>query len=72
MVDYIQHQSTPRLGFREEAVEKTALAWLEVAGWQTLDGSYLAPDGPGAPRGDYREVILFSQLEDALHRLNPD
>src|SRR5262249_4359710 len=61
----------PNLGFREEAVELAALAWFDALGWGTLEGSYLAPDGPGAPRGDYREVVLLSRFEDAISRLNP-
>lgn len=69
---YEQTSALPNLGFREEAVELAALAWFEALGWRTLDGSYLAPDGPGAPRGDYRDVVLVSRLEDAIARLNPD
>jgi type I restriction enzyme R subunit len=69
---YEQPSILPNLGFREEAVELAALSWLRALGWQTLEGSYLAPDGPGAPRGDYREVLLLSRLEDAIARLNPD
>lgn len=71
MSEYDQQSALPNLGFKEEAVEKAALAWLEVAGWHTLEGTYLAPNGPGAPRGDYREVLLLSRLEDAVYRLNP-
>jgi type I restriction enzyme R subunit len=69
---YEQTSALPNLGFREEAVELAALAWFEALGWRTLEGSYLAPDGPGAPRGDYRDVVLLSRLEDAIARLNPD
>jgi len=71
MMTYEQKGSSPNLGFREEAVELAALAWLDALGWRTLEGSHLAPDGPGAPRGDYREVVLLSRLEDAIARLNP-
>ena len=60
------------LGFHEAAVESAALAWFEAIGWRVLDGSYLAPDGPGAPRGTYSDVLLLSRLEDALFKLNPD
>jgi len=71
MTDYIQTASSVPLGFREAAVESAAMAWFEAIGWRTLDGSYLAPDGPGAPRGSYSDVVLLSRLEDALFRLNP-
>lgn len=72
MIDYTQRSSAYSLGFREAAVESAAMAWLEVVGWRTLDGTYLAPDGPGAPRGSYADVVLLSRLEDALFKLNPD
>ena len=71
-INYEQPTTPPNLGFREEAVELAALTWFGVLGWRTLEGSYLAPDGPGAPRGDYREVVLLSRLEDAISRLNPN
>jgi type I restriction enzyme R subunit len=71
-MNYEQPGALPNLGFREEAVELAALAWFEALGWRTLEGSYLAPDGPGAPRGGYRDVVLLSRLEDAIARLNPD
>ena len=48
MTDYTQTASSPPLGFREAAVESAAMAWFEAIGWRTLDGTYLAPDGPGA------------------------
>src|ERR1043166_8773051 len=69
---YEQTNTVPKLGFREEAIELAALAWFGSLGWRTLEGSYLAPDGAGAPRGDYRDVVLVSRLEDAISRLNPD
>ncbi len=69
---YEQTSTVPNLGFREDAVELAALAWFEALGWRTVKGSYLAPDGPGAPRGDYRDVVLLSRLEDAIARLNPN
>lgn len=72
MTEYQQSAPRPSLGFREAAVESAAIAWLEVVGWRVLDGTYLAPDGPGAPRGSYSDVVLLSRLEDALFKLNPD
>lgn len=71
MVTHETKVRSPKLGFREEAVELAALAWLDALGWRTLEGAQLAPDGPGAPRGNYNEVVLLSRLEDAIARLNP-
>jgi len=72
VTEYVQQPSSTSLGFREDAIESAALAWLETTGWLTLEGTYLAPDGPGAPRGEYRDVVLLSRLEDALYKLNPE
>ena len=37
----------------EADVEAAALSWLEGVGWRTAHGSDIAPDAPGAERGDY-------------------
>ncbi len=55
----------------EADVEQTALEWLGALGWQTAHGSDIAPDTPGAERGDYGQVVLERRLRDALARLNP-
>jgi type I restriction enzyme R subunit len=59
------------IAFYESDVEQAALAWLEGAGWAVVSGPDLAPDTPGAERGDYGEVVLERRLRDALARLNP-
>lgn len=70
-VHYPTRDEGPGRAVREDDVERAALAWFEALGWRVLHGSYLAPDGPGEPRKDWREVVLRSPLADALARLNP-
>ena len=55
----------------EATVESAVLAWLEGAGWAVAHGPDIAPDMPGAERGDYGEVVLRERLRSALARLNP-
>ncbi len=55
----------------ESTVEDAALAWLESLGWNIAHGPAIAPDTPGAERGDYGAVVLEQRLRDALARLNP-
>ena len=55
----------------ESTVEDAALAWLESLGWSVAHGPDIAPDTPGAERGDYGAVVLERRLRDALARLNP-
>ena len=54
----------------EADVEQAALHWLAGVGWQTVHGPDIAPDTPGAERGDYTEVVLERRLRDALVELN--
>ena len=56
----------------ESTVEAVSLDWLASLGWTVLYGPTIAPDGPGAERGDYGEVVLHGRLRSALARLNPD
>ena len=55
----------------EATVEAAALAWLAGVGWQVKQGRDIAPDAPGAERGDYGQVVLERRLRDALAELNP-
>ena len=55
----------------EADVEQAALSWLHDLGWQVAHGADIAPETPGAERGDYGQVVLESRLRDALSRLNP-
>ena len=56
----------------EADVEAAALSWLEGVGWRTAHGSDIAPDAPGAERGDYGQVVLERRLRDAIAELNPN
>ncbi len=55
----------------ESDLERLALSWFRDAGWRCLYGPDIAPDGQSPERSDYREVLLFPRLADALSRLNP-
>ena len=57
--------------FTESEVEAAALEWLEGLGWKVAHGPDIAPHAEGSERADYTEVVLESQLRDALDRLNP-
>lgn len=59
------------VGMTEDGLEKLAIEWLVDLGWQHAFGPDIAPDMPGAERGDYREVILERRLAAAVRRLNP-
>ena len=55
----------------EADVKSAALEWLASLGWQTAPGPDIAPDAPGAERGNYGQVVLEQRPRDALSRLNP-
>ena len=46
----------------ESTVEDAALAWLASLGWSIVHGPDIAPDTPGAERGDYAAVVLERPL----------
>ena len=56
----------------EADVEAAALSWLAGVGWRTAHGRDIAPDAPGAERGDYGQVVLERRLRDAISELNPN
>jgi hypothetical protein len=58
-------------GFTECVVEQAALAWLESLGYSIFHGPVIAPGEPQAERDDYRHVVLYRRLRQALGRLNP-
>ena len=58
-------------GLKEEAVELAALSWFELAGWRTVPGDALAPDGSMGARTSYRQAILEPELRSALATINP-
>ncbi|MBT9522963.1 MAG: type I restriction endonuclease subunit R [Dechloromonas sp.] len=56
----------------EDQLEQEALGWLVEAGYETLFGPDIAPDGERPERADYLQVLLPFRLREAIHRLNPD
>jgi type I restriction enzyme R subunit len=56
----------------EDQLEQEALGWLVEAGYETLFGPEIAPDGERPERADYLQVLLPFRLREAIHRLNPD
>jgi type I restriction enzyme R subunit len=55
----------------EDQLEQETLGWLIEAGYSTLYGPDIAPDGDRPERGDYRQVLLVERLRSAVERLNP-
>ena len=68
MTDAVPHRDQVRLD--EEAVELSALSWLDLAGWRVVRGADLAPGGRLDARTDWRDAILTAELRAALARLN--
>src|SRR5688572_26058281 len=59
------------IAFTESIVEEAALACLESLSWTVKHGPEIAPGDLMAERGDFGQVVLAQQLQDALARLNP-
>jgi hypothetical protein len=55
----------------DDQLEQVALGWLAEAGFTTLFGPDIAPDGDAPERSDYRQVLLLFRLREAIHKLNP-
>ncbi|AWV20097.1 Type I restriction-modification system restriction subunit (plasmid) [Roseomonas mucosa] len=72
MSDAPQTARTGQDSLREAAVELAALSWFELAGWRTVTGDQLSPDGAIGARTDYRQAVLEPELRSALATLNPD
>lgn len=56
----------------EDQLEQETLGWLAEVGYAHLFGPDISPDGPDQERDDYRQVLLFERLRNAIARLNPD
>lgn len=69
MTEAVRHHDRVRLD--EEAVELSALSWLDLAGWRVVRGADLAPGGRLDARTDWRDAILTAELRAGLSRLNP-
>ena len=50
----------------ENILEETCLAWLAELGWGIVHGPDIAPEAPASERDDYRQVILWGRLREAL------
>lgn len=55
----------------EDQLEQLCLEWFEALGYERLCGYDIAPDGVAPERQDYRQVVLFDRLLNALQALNP-
>ena len=58
----------------EDAIEQTALEWLENLGYEIAYGPEIAFDGPSPEReaeANYTDVVLIVRLRSALERINP-
>ncbi len=53
----------------EDQLEQEALGWLAEAGYATLFGPDIAPDGDALERSDYRQVLLPFRLREAILKL---
>ena len=56
----------------EDQLEQETLGWLAEAGYSTLYGPDIAPDGCSPERDNYRQVVLVERLQAAVIRLNPE
>ncbi len=54
----------------ESAIEELAIERLEALGYHYVHGSVIAPDGEGAERSRWDEVLLTNRLLKALQRIN--
>ena len=55
----------------EDQLEQQCLEWFAEDGWEIAHGPDIAHDGPYPERVDYKQILLFADLEAALHRINP-
>ncbi|MBW4934465.1 type I restriction endonuclease subunit R [Marinobacter sp. F4206] len=55
----------------EDKLEKLCLKWFEEGGWETAHGSDLGLENDNPERPDYRQVLLLTDLEAAVQRINP-
>lgn len=55
----------------EDQLEQQCLAWFAEGGWEIAHGPEIAHDGPTPERSDYKQILLFGDLEAAVRRINP-
>ncbi|MGO1328132.1 MAG: type I restriction endonuclease subunit R [Idiomarina loihiensis] len=55
----------------EDQLEQQCLEWFAEDGWEVAHGPDIAHDGPYPERVDYKQILLFADLDAALRRINP-
>lgn len=55
----------------ENELEDLGIKWFAENGWQTNDGSRIAPDTNGSLREDYSNVLLGPKLFESIKQINP-
>lgn len=55
----------------EDQLEQHCLEWFAEGGWEIGHGPDIAPDGDAPERTDYRQVLLLTDLQAAIRRINP-
>ncbi len=55
----------------EDQLEQETLGWLQEVGYTVRYGLDIAPDGATPLRSNYQQVVLQSNVRQALQRLNP-
>ena len=69
---FLQGTSMSQSGkITENDIELYAIGELEDLGYQYCWGPDIAPDGDQPERNSFEDVLLFSHLESAINRLNP-
>jgi len=61
----------PKHDFFESHLEQAAMEWFEELGYETMNASFLAPDGDYPERADYSVVLLEDRLRETLKSLTP-
>lgn len=56
----------------EEQLEKLAINWFKITGYESVDGSDIAPGGRVPERSDYNQIVLLDRLRKQLQIINPD
>lgn len=55
----------------EDQLEQLCLEWFSDNGWEVAYGPDISHDGLYPERKDYRQILLLSDLEASIRRINP-
>ena len=55
----------------EDQLEQLCLEWFAEGGWELAYGPDIEPEGVSPERADYRQILLFADLESAIVQINP-